>query len=58
MEYMPVIIDAKYITDYKIKIIFNNGKKDGWRVKYSSLLKIRNIFKNSLWMVGIFHGQT
>jgi hypothetical protein len=28
MEYMPVIIDAKYITDYKIKIIFNNGEKD------------------------------
>ncbi|MBS1259355.1 MAG: hypothetical protein MAG551_02425 [Candidatus Scalindua arabica] len=27
MEYMPVIIDAKYISDYKIKIIFDNGEE-------------------------------
>lgn len=27
MEYMPVIIDAKYVSEYKIKIIFDNGEE-------------------------------
>ena len=27
MEYMPVVIDAEYLTDYKIKITFDNGEK-------------------------------
>ena len=34
-------------------ILLNGGK-----VKYLNILKIKNIFKNSLWMVGVFHGQT
>jgi len=27
MEYMPVVIDAKYISNYKIKITFDNGEE-------------------------------
>lgn len=27
MEYMPVVIDASYIADYKIKITFDNGEE-------------------------------
>jgi len=27
MEYMPVVIDANYVTDYKIKITFDNGEE-------------------------------
>jgi hypothetical protein len=27
MNYMPVVIDAKYISDYKIKITFDNGEQ-------------------------------
>lgn len=27
MEYLPVVIDAEYVTDYKIKVTFDNGEK-------------------------------
>ncbi len=27
MKYMPVVIDAKYLSDYKILVTFNNGEK-------------------------------
>jgi len=27
MEYMPVVIDANYVADYKIKITFDNGEE-------------------------------
>ncbi len=27
MEYMPVVIAAEYVSDYKIKITFDNGEK-------------------------------
>ena len=27
MDYMPVVIDAKYLSDYKIKITFDNGEE-------------------------------
>ena len=27
MEYMPVVIDATYVSDYKIIITFDNGEK-------------------------------
>lgn len=27
MSYMPVVIDAQYVSDYKIKITFDNGEK-------------------------------
>ncbi|MCY7376370.1 MAG: DUF2442 domain-containing protein [Pyrinomonadaceae bacterium] len=27
MDYMPVVIDAKYVSDYKIKITFDNGEQ-------------------------------
>ena len=27
MEYMPIVIDAKYVSDYKIKITFDNGEQ-------------------------------
>ena len=27
MSYMPVVIDAEYISDYKISITFDNGEK-------------------------------
>lgn len=27
MSYMPVVIDAKYIVDYKIRITFDNGEE-------------------------------
>jgi hypothetical protein len=26
MGYLPVVIDAEYLSDYKIKITFDNGK--------------------------------
>ena len=26
-NYMPVVIDAKYISDYKIHVTFNNGEE-------------------------------
>lgn len=34
MEYMPVVIDAEYLSDYKIKLTFDNGEKriaDCWK---------------------------
>jgi hypothetical protein len=27
MSYMPVVIDAKYVMDYKIRITFDNGEE-------------------------------
>ena len=27
MDYMPIVIDAKYVSDYKIKITFDNGEQ-------------------------------
>jgi hypothetical protein len=27
MDYMPVVIDAKYLSDYKIQITFDNGEE-------------------------------
>jgi Protein of unknown function (DUF2442) len=27
MEYIPVVIDAEYLHDYKIKVTFDNGEK-------------------------------
>jgi len=27
MAYMPVVIDAKYISDYKIRVTFDNGEE-------------------------------
>ena len=27
MEYLPVVIDAEYVSDYKIKVTFDNGEK-------------------------------
>lgn len=27
MEYMPVVINAEYLNEYKIKITFDNGEK-------------------------------
>jgi len=27
MDYMPVVVDATYLTDYKIKITFDNGEQ-------------------------------
>jgi hypothetical protein len=27
MKYMPVVIDAEYLLDYKIKVTFDNGEK-------------------------------
>lgn len=27
MTYMPVVIDAKYISDYKIRVTFDNGEE-------------------------------
>jgi hypothetical protein len=27
MSYMPIVIDAQYVSDYKIKITFDNGEK-------------------------------
>jgi Protein of unknown function (DUF2442). len=24
---MPVVIDAKYVSDYKIRVVFNNGEE-------------------------------
>ncbi len=27
MDYIPVVIDATYLSDYKIRIIFDNGEK-------------------------------
>ena len=34
MEYMPVVIDAQYLKDYRIKITFDNGE-----VKIADCLK-------------------
>jgi hypothetical protein len=27
MEYMPVVVQATYLTDYKIKVFFDNGEE-------------------------------
>jgi len=27
MDYMPVVIEAEYVSDYKIRITFDNGEK-------------------------------
>ncbi len=27
MNYMPVVIDAEYLADYQIKVIFDNGEE-------------------------------
>lgn len=27
MSYMPVVIDAKYLADYKIRVTFDNGEQ-------------------------------
>ncbi len=27
MNYVPIVVDAKYISDYKIKITFDNGEQ-------------------------------
>ena len=27
MDYLPTVIDAKYLTDYKILVTFDNGEK-------------------------------
>jgi hypothetical protein len=27
MAYIPVVVDAEYISDYKIKVTFDNGKE-------------------------------
>ena len=27
MDYMPVVTDAKYVSDYKILVTFDNGEK-------------------------------
>lgn len=27
MGYMPVVIDAKYVSDYKIRVTFDNGEQ-------------------------------
>ena len=27
MDYMPVVVDATYLADYKIKITFDNGEE-------------------------------
>lgn len=27
MEYMPVVIDAEYLSDYRIKVTFDNGQE-------------------------------
>jgi len=27
MTYIPVVVDAEYISDYKIKVSFDNGKQ-------------------------------
>ncbi|CAK0751838.1 DUF2442 domain-containing protein [Gammaproteobacteria bacterium] len=27
MDYIPVVVQATYLTDYKIRIIFDNGKE-------------------------------
>ncbi len=27
MDYMPIVIDAKYVSDYKIRITFDNGEQ-------------------------------
>ena len=27
MDYMPIVIDATYVSDYKIKITFDNGEQ-------------------------------
>ena len=27
MDYMPIVIDAKYVSDYKIKVTFDNGEQ-------------------------------
>lgn len=26
-NYMPVVIEAKYVSDYKIRVVFNNGEE-------------------------------
>lgn len=26
-RYMPVVIDARYVSDYKIRVVFNNGEE-------------------------------
>lgn len=26
-HYMPVVVDAKYVSDYKIHVVFNNGEE-------------------------------
>lgn len=27
MDYMPIVIDAKYVSGYKIKVTFDNGEQ-------------------------------
>ena len=27
MDYLPVVVDAKYLTDYKIQVEFDNGEE-------------------------------
>ncbi len=27
MQYLPVVIDAKYLSDYKIRVTFDNGEE-------------------------------
>jgi hypothetical protein len=50
-NYLPVIIDAEYISDYKIKITFNNGEQkvadfDKWLIgEVFKPLKDKNYFK-------------
>ncbi len=54
MEYMQVVIDAQYLTDYKMKLTFDNGGKvriAEWTITFCALcvfavndtLKIRSL---------------
>jgi len=66
MGYMPVVIAAEYLSDYKIKLTFNNGEKriadclqwlNGSMARFLNRLKINSIFRNSLSTVGLYRGR-
>lgn len=52
MNYMPVVIDAQYVSDYKIKVTFDNGEQkiadfSNWlKGEIFEPLKDKNYFRN------------
>ena len=53
MDYMPVVVQATYLADYKIRIVFDNGEEkiadcEKWlRGELSEPLKDKGYFQRS-----------